>query len=189
MRPDPERLLRFWLEETGPDGWFGGGPALDREIARRWGLAWRMARAGAFADWERTAEGTLALLVLTDQFPRNLRRGSAEAFATDARAVRVALRAVARGDDLAVQREARLFVYLPFEHAESLALQDHAVRLFADRMPANRGYLLHARAHREIIRRFGRFPFRNAALGRETTPAEAEWLAAGGYMAEVARLS
>ena len=189
MRPDPDRLLRFWLEETGPDGWFDGGPALDAEIRRRWGLAWRMARAGAFGDWERTAEGTLALLILTDQFPRNMHRGSAAAFATDARAVRVATRAVARGDDLAVQEEARPFVYLPFEPAEVVALQDRAVRLFGERVRTDRSYMPHVRAHREIIRRFGRFPFRNTALGRETTPAEADWLAAGGYMAVVARLS
>lgn len=188
MRPDPRRLLRFWVDEVGPPGWFGGGPALDARIARDWGTAWRMAHAGAYRDWEATPEGALALAILIDQFPRNLHRGAPLAFATDARAVAAARRALARGRDLQLPERLRLFLYLPFEHSESLAHQDLSVRLFAARMPTERGYLLHALAHREIIRRFGRFPFRNAALGRATTPAEADWLAEGGYMAEVRRL-
>lgn len=188
MRTGPEAVLRFWFEEVGTEGWFAGGAALDAEIRARFGLGWRMARAGAFEAWEATAEGALALAVLLDQFPRNMHRGAALAFATDARARRVAARAVARGFDREVEEVARFFLYLPFEHSESLADQDRMVRLVAARMPRGRAYLLHARAHRAVIRRFGRFPFRNAALGRETTADEAAWLAAGGYGAEVARL-
>ena len=188
MRPDPRRLLRFWLDEVGPPGWFGGGPALDARIARDWGTAWRMAHAGAYGSWEATPEGALALAILTDQFPRNLHRGSPLAFATDARAVALGRRALTLGHDRRLPEAQRLFLYLPFEHSESLADQDLSVRLFAARMPTEPGYLLHARAHRAVIRRFGRFPFRNAALGRADSPEEAEWLAEGGYMAEVRRL-
>lgn len=189
MRPDPQAVLRFWLETTGPSGWWAPDPALDAEIRRRFGLAWRMARAGAYADWAETAEGATALLILLDQFPRNMFRGDPRSYATDPRARRVALAALDRGHDLATEGDARLFHYMPFEHAERLADQDRAVRLFDARMPLARLYRLHARAHRAVIRKFGRFPFRNEALGRETTPEEAAWLEAGGYAREVERRS
>ena len=189
MRPDPKAVLTFWLETVGPTGWWAPDPALDAEVRRRFGLAWRMARAGAYADWTETPEGATALLILLDQFPRNMFRGDPRSFATDARARRCAFDAIGRGHDLATEGEARMFHYIPFEHSESLADQDRAVRLFDARMPLARLYRLHARAHRAVIREFGRFPFRNAALGRETTPEEAAWLEAGGYAREVERLS
>ena len=189
MPATPADVLRFWLEDTGPAGWFAPDPALDARIRARFGLACRMARLGAFADWAGDPAGVCALVILLDQFPRNLHRGRAQAFAGDARALRLARRAVALGWDRRLTGPARVWLYLPFEHSEALRDQDAAVGLIGARLPARRDYLLHARAHRAVIRRFGRFPFRNAALGRETTPAEAAWLAAGGYGAEAARLT
>lgn len=189
MTPTPAPVLDFWFEELGPDAWFGGGPAVDDATRARFGRAWRAARGGAFEDWQATPEGTLALLLILDQFSRNMHRGSALSFATDARGLRVARRALARGQDLAMPLEARRFFYLPFCHSERLPDQDRSVGLFVRRLGVKdrRSNRAHALAHRAVIERFGRFPFRNEALGRETTPEEAAWLADVGYMGEVRR--
>lgn len=189
----PEAIVEFWCERCTPQDWYVRSDALDARIRRRFGLAWRMARAGAYAEWEHAPASALALLILLDQFSRNMFRDDPRAFATDARARRVAARAVARGFDAEVEGKPRMFFYMPFEHSERLADQDRGVRLFSARYgqsPAERRmFLLHARAHRAVISRFGRFPFRNAALGRASTAEESEWLGAGGYAQEVERLS
>lgn len=137
------------------------------------------AARGQYDGWADTAEGALALLILLDQFPRNLFRGSAHSYATDGKARAVARAAIARGFHREVAPELRQFFLLPFEHSESLADQDEARRL-ADELgdPDTRKW---ADIHRDIIARFGRFPHRNAALGRETTPAEQEFLDDGGF--------
>jgi uncharacterized protein (DUF924 family) len=134
------------------------------------------------------AAGTLAYLVICDQLARNIHRGSALAFATDARALAAAKRAVAEGWDLQAPEPERQFFYMPFEHSEHPDDQATAVQLLTERLASDPEMALHARAHQAIIARFGRFPFRNAALGRQTTPDEAAFLAQGGYAAEVARL-
>ncbi|MEM6438163.1 MAG: DUF924 family protein [Pseudomonadota bacterium] len=188
MHATPDRIVDFWCNDCTPQDWYVRSDALDETIRRRFGLAWRMAHAGAYADWEGDPASTLALLILLDQFPRNMFRDDPRAFATDARARRVAARALARGLDAAVDGPARMFFLMPFEHSESLADQDRAVRLFAGKFGVGLVHL-HARAHREVIRRFGRFPFRNAPLGRASTEAEIAWLEAGGYAQEVQRLS
>ena len=177
-------VLRFWLEELEPRDWYVADAAVDARIRERFLGAWEAAWGSGLRDWEATARGALALLVLTDQFPRNMFRGDGRAFATDALARGVARRAVARGFDLEVEAPARQFFYLPFEHSESLTDQERAVRLIAMRMDAPET-LLHARAHREVIRRFGRFPYRNEALGRETSAAEKAFLEGGSYGAVV----
>jgi uncharacterized protein (DUF924 family) len=188
MRTTPREILGFWLDEVGPEGWYGGGPALDARVRARFAPAWRAARGGAFDDWQASPEGALALLILTDQFPRNLHRGSALAFATDLRARRIARRALDRGDDRRTPERAREFFYLPFMHSERLIDQDLSCRLYRMRLPRQRADKMpHALAHRAVISRFGRFPYRNAALGRETTPEEARWLERVGYMGEVRR--
>ena len=184
MAHDPEDVLTFWLQECGPEDWYRGGEALDAAIRDRFLPAWEGARHGDLRHWRQEARGTLALLVLTDQFPRNMFRGEARAFATDPLAREVAKSAIGRGQDLRIEGEARQFFYLPLEHSESLTDQERAVRLIATRMDAPET-LLHARAHRDIIRQFGRFPFRNAALGRRTGPAEQAFLDDGGYGARV----
>lgn len=188
MHATPDRIIDFWCNQCTPMDWYVRSDALDETIRRRFGLAWRMAHAGAYAAWEDDPAHALALLILLDQFPRNMFREDPRAFATDARARRVAARAAARGFERGLDGPARMFFLMPFEHSESLADQDRSVRLFARRFGAGE-FHLHARAHRAVIARFGRFPFRNAALGRASTPAETAWLSAGGYAQEVERLS
>ncbi|WP_184797303.1 DUF924 family protein [Nitrospirillum iridis] len=168
-------VLAFWFEELGPDAWFGGGEAVDAQVRERLGGGYHAAAEGALDGWADTSDGALALLILLDQVPRNLFRGDALAFATDERAQELARRAVARAQDLEQPGERRLFFYLPFEHAEEIVLQDCCVALVAERIGPG-PHLDHAERHREIIRRFGRFPHRNAALGRSSTPAERDYL-------------
>jgi uncharacterized protein (DUF924 family) len=186
---DPAGVLDFWTGEVGEDGWYAGGEALDALIRERYADLWQAAHDGALDHWIDGTAGTLAFCIVTDQFPRNIWRGTARAFATDPQALAAAQRAVAEGWDMGAPEPVRQFFYLPYEHAEDMAMQDRCIALMATRLPGTGAEnLLHARAHAAVIRRFGRFPFRNAALGRVTTAEEADWLAAGGYMAEVARL-
>ena len=186
---DPEEVLDYWLGDVGPEGWYAGGTLLDTEIRDRFADLWSAAERGGLDHWIDGAGPTLAFIVLTDQFPRNMWRGQAASFATDPLARAAATRAVEAGWDLMAPEPDRQFFYLPFEHSEDPADQETSVALFAERMPeTGADNLLHARAHREIIARFGRFPFRNAALGRETTAEEAAFLAEGGYGAVVAAM-
>lgn len=178
----PEEIVRFWIEETGPRLWYQPTDALDASIHDRFLRAWEDAEA-ITAPWLDRAEGTLAALILTDQFPRNMFRGDPRAFATDPLALRIARAAIAAGHDLATPEPARQFFYLPLEHSEDIADQHRAVALFAERMPGEN--LRHARLHRDAIAAFGRFPWRNAALGRPSTAAEQAVLDAGGYGALV----
>lgn len=182
------RVLDFWLGEIGPDGWYAGGAEIDARCREGFAPMWDEAMAGGWGLWLTSARGALAYVILTDQLPRNMFRGTAAAFASDPMARAAAKMAIDRGWDLALPAPERHFLYMPLEHSENLVDQDRAVRLFADRLPGEAEYLLHARAHREVIRRFGRFPTRNAALGRPDTPAEAAWLAAGGYAATLRAL-
>lgn len=172
----PAEVVGFW-REAGPERWFAKDDAFDREIEARFLAAHMAAARRESDDWRATAEGALALLLLLDQFPRNLFRGTAHAFATDPLARRFAVEAIAAGHDRAVETALRKFFYLPFEHQESLADQDLAVELMAYDPETQRW----AVEHRDIIRRFGRFPHRNPALGRDTAPDEAAFLESGGF--------
>jgi len=184
---DPESVLDFWLGELDPEDWYSGEPELDEEIRERFGDLWQAAHDGGLDHWVDGAAGTLAYLIVTDQFPRNLFRGQDKAFATDPKARAAARRALDEGWDMAVPVPERQFMYLPFEHSEEIEDQDLSVTLFADRIEDPES-LLHARAHQSIIARFGRFPFRNTALSRETSSEEAEFMQQGAYLAEVERL-
>ena len=186
---DAQRLLRFWFADgldTSRRAWFEKDEAFDAACREGFGALVAPARGGALDDWAETPHGALALLLLLDQFPRNLFRGSAEAFAADAHARDVARRAVlARRFDLELPPAARIFFYLPFEHGEALADQDLSVTLFEGLrdVPAHAapgGAIDYAWQHQQVIRHFGRFPHRNAALGRTNTPDEQAWLDAGG---------
>lgn len=188
MHAKAENILAFWIDEVGPEGWYTGGDTLDALCRDLFLEDWDKGRRGGYVQWTITARGALALLILLDQFPRNMFRGEARAFASDARARATAKAAIARGFDLAIGIPARQFFYLPLMHSEVLADQDRCVRLIVMRF-AEAEQIRHARAHRDIIRRFGRFPFRNAALGRASTPEEEAWMAQGGYMAEVEALA
>lgn len=176
----PDAILSFWLDEVGQAAWYKQDDALDARIRARFEPTWAMAMEGRFALWMTYPSGALAYLVLTDQFPRNMFRGTAKAFSSDAVALAVAKRALAQGYDLKIDPPARQFFYLPLMHSENLADQERCVRLMLERLPGGDN-LLHARAHREVIRRFGRFPFRNEALSRRTTPEETAFVEGGGY--------
>jgi uncharacterized protein (DUF924 family) len=175
-----EDVLDFWLEELDEADWYRGGDDLDALIRERFTNIWEQASRGELDGWCDTPEGTLAFLIVTEQFPRNMFRGTAKAFSTDPRALSAAKAAVAECRDWLIDMPERQFFYLPLEHSEDIADQHRAVRLIATRMRAPET-LLHARAHRWVIDRFGRFPYRNAALGRETRPPEESFLAEGGY--------
>lgn len=187
--PRIEAVLRFWFGDSAEgevsDRWFNGGVTFDEEIREQFGDAVETALGGGFDDWPDTPRGWLALLILLDQFPRNIYRNTARAFAGDERARTLALAGIVRGDDRALSPLQRVFCYLPLEHAEDMTLQDRSVALFTalrDEVDASEteqfdGYLDYARRHREVIARFGRFPHRNAALGRDSTEAERAYLA------------
>ncbi len=170
--PRAQEVLDFWFRGTqARKEWFRKDPAFDAEIARRFAGLHQTAAAGALGDWRDSARACLALILLLDQFPRNMFRGTARAFSTDALALDAAKHAVQAGYDRSLNDVERTFVYLPFEHSEDLADQERALKLFA----GHPNYEW-ARRHWEIIRRFGRFPHRNAVLGRQSTPAEIEFL-------------
>jgi uncharacterized protein (DUF924 family) len=170
-------FLDFWLS-AGPGAWFAGKGEFD-ERCRRWLPLWERARAGALDGWAETAAGSLARILLLDQIPRNVFRGTPEQFATDGPALTAAESAVAAGHDRAFPMPVRTFVYLPFEHAEDIAAQERALDLFRAAGDSDAYYW--ALVHHDAIRRFGRFPHRNAVLGRPTTDAEAAYLATGGF--------
>ncbi|MEM7711165.1 MAG: DUF924 family protein [Pseudomonadota bacterium] len=187
MTHDPNEILRFWLEDCGPDDWYKQDDALDAAIRDRFEETWAVAAKGGLDDWWTPPEWCLAFLILTDQFPRNMFRGQAKAFSTDEIALRTAKWAIERGIDLRIDGPARQFFYLPLGHSEYITDQHRAVRLVATRLDAPET-LLHAQAHREVIRRFGRFPHRNEVLGRAMRGGEAAFLADGGYGAVVREL-
>ncbi len=171
-------VLTFW-RAAGPKKWFKKDAAFDAEIAARFLPTYEAAAAGKLQEWETSADGALALLIVLDQFPRNMFRGSARAFAADISARSVAGRAIARGCDLQAKEAERSFFYLPFEHSEELADQERCVALA--RATGDADTLKWAELHADIIRRFGRFPHRNAVLGRATTAVEQEFLDGGGF--------
>ena len=170
-------LVDFW-RDAGMAKWFRGGDAFDAECRARWLDAHFAAARREFDDWMEDAEGALALVLLLDQIPRNVFRDSGHAFATDPLALHYANRAIDAGHDAKIDAGMRFFFYLPFEHSEAIADQDRAVELFTSLGNAN--LLGYANAHRDVIARFGRFPHRNAALGRSNSPGEQAWLDAGG---------
>ena len=178
----PDQINHFWIDEVGPKGWYEQSDDLDARIRDTFLPTWEQAQHLA-PRWATTAQGALAALILTDQFPRNMFRNDPRAFETDALAVQLATQAIAQGFHLQIEPPARQFFFLPYEHAEDLALQERAVALFAEFMPGEN--LRHAELHRDTIARFGRFPWRNAALGRAPTPAENRVMQAGGYGALV----
>jgi len=176
--PIAAEIVSFW-REAGPQKWFEKDDDFDRTVRSRFLAIHAAAARGELAAWEQSAQGALALVIVLDQFPRNMFRGSARAFATDPLARAVAERALARGFDHASDELMRPFFYLPFMHSEQLADQQRCVRLYQALGDAE--LLRHAVTHHDIIAKFGRFPHRNRALNRETTPAERAFLDGGGF--------
>jgi uncharacterized protein (DUF924 family) len=174
----PADIVAFW-RAAGPARWFTKDAAFDAEVRARFLALWEAARDGRCAAWEASDDGTLALILVLDQFPRNIFRNEARAFATDAAALELARRAVDRGVDARIDPALRAFAYLPFMHSENLADQERCVALC--RAAGLTDNIDFAVEHADIIRRFGRFPHRNRVLGRATTPEEAAFLAGGGF--------
>jgi uncharacterized protein (DUF924 family) len=174
----PTDIIAFW-RAAGPARWFNKDAAFDAEVRARFLALWEAARDGKLKAWEDSDDGALALILVLDQFPRNIFRNEARAFATDAAALELARRAVDRGVDARVDPALRAFVYLPFMHSENLADQERCVALC--RAAGLTDNIDFAVDHADIIRRFGRFPHRNRVLGRATTPEEAAFLAGGGF--------
>lgn len=177
-RQSAGNVLAFW-RTAGPDRWFEEDDAFDAAIRDRFATTYRDAASGLLGDWETSPEGALALVIVLDQFPRNMFRKNAQAYAADPLARAVAERSIAKGFDRQVAMPERVFFYLPFEHSEMLPDQERAVALIGATGDAD--FLKWAELHADIIRRFGRFPHRNALLGRATTPDEQAFLDAGGF--------
>jgi uncharacterized protein (DUF924 family) len=184
MDPLASDILDFWFGDRSGERaeWFRKDPAFDEAIRARFGAAVDAAIAGGYAAWTDTPRGTLALVILLDQFTRNIFRGTPRMFAGDARALALAQAAVAAGSDRALGAYERMFLYLPFEHAEDAAMQERSLALFG-RLAEEAGLrsqLEWAEKHAAVIRRFGRYPHRNASLGRASTPEETAFLAEPG---------
>lgn len=171
-------LVTFW-KKAGPERWFNGGEAFDAECRERYLMLHMAAARAELSGWSSSPEGALALILLLDQIPRNVFRGSSHAYATDPLARSVARHAIERGYDRTFELELRSFFYLPFMHSESLDDQERCVELFS--LIPESASASWAEHHCEIIRRFGRFPHRNRLLGRDTTPEEQQWLDHGGF--------
>ena len=189
MDAEAQRVLDFWFGAPGsPQAgqrraeWFRKSDAFDASVREHFLSAYEGAAAGRLTQWDATARGLLALIVVLDQFPRNMFRGSSRAFASDAQALSAAERMVARSWDIELAPLERSFAYLPFEHAENRAAQERSMRLFGAlaQDAAYADLLEWARKHCVIIQRFGRFPHRNIILGRVSTPEETEFLSQPG---------
>jgi uncharacterized protein (DUF924 family) len=174
----PQAVLHFWFG-LDPEKWYKKDDAFDAEIRERFLTTYEAAAAGRLADWEAAPESALALVIVLDQFPRNMFRGSPRTFSADSLALAIAKRAVERGFDKTLDVQKRTFFYLPYEHSENLEDQEHGVAL--NRASGDAESLKWAELHADIIRRFGRFPHRNAVLGRGTTAEEQAFLDAGGF--------
>ena len=196
LTASPAEVLDFWLGDGWVLGWptqnlnprwFQGGAALDQEIRSRFATGVALAVGGELENWESQADSRLALVILLDQFTRNVFRGTAQAFEGDARAQQLTLQTLARQEDQALSWVARVFTYMPLMHAETASLQAQSVACFSQLVALAppelktklQGSLDIAHEHQHIIARFGRFPYRNAALGRISTPAEQEFLING----------
>ncbi|MEM9319911.1 MAG: DUF924 family protein [Pseudomonadota bacterium] len=175
-------VIDFWCVTCEPKDWYRSEPEFDDQIRATFGAAVETAQQGGMTEWEETADGLFGLLILLDQFSRNIFRGQAQAFVGDMRALALARSAVSRDIDQSYPMPERQFFLLPFLHSEELAVQDEGLALMQDRLgPEGAQNVLHAHAHRAIIERFGRFPYRNDALGRDTTKEEQKFLDDGSY--------
>jgi uncharacterized protein (DUF924 family) len=174
----PEDILAFW-REAGPGRWYARDAAFDATVRCQFLPLWQKAAAGELSSWEASDDGALALVIVLDQFPRNMFRGDIRTYSSDALARQVASRAIARGADLRVDGSLLEFLYLPFMHSEHLSDQQRCIELF--RKAGNAENLRYAEDHADIIRRFGRFPHRNRIVGRTTTSEEQAFLDQGGF--------
>jgi uncharacterized protein (DUF924 family) len=174
----PEEIILFW-KDAGPEKWFAADPSFDETVRTRFLETYEAGMRGELENWERSAYGALALVLLLDQFPRNMFRGTPRAFEGDEKAKQVADRAIAEARDKAVDPALHTFFYMPYMHSEALSDQERCVALMAE--GGTEENIKYAEIHRDAIARFGRFPHRNAILGRESTPEEIAYLEGGGF--------
>lgn len=168
-------ILEFWYTPPMSEHWFGSTPAIDQEIHTHFAAVWEQARAGQLDDWKNSAEGCLALCIILDQFPLNMFRDEVKSFSTEQQAVAITKHAVSQGFDKQLPLERLMFLYMPLMHSEHMADQDESIRLFTEAgLDDNARFAEH---HRGIVARFGRFPHRNAILGRESSAEELAYLA------------
>jgi len=174
---DPEiaRVLGFWFGDLQPEDYWTRNDALDKRIRDEFGALFERAAAGELDGWQETPDGVLALVIVLDQFPRNMFRDDPRTWATDQKALAIAERAIERGLDLKLPNDRCMFLYMPFEHSEDLMVQERSVEIFK-RLELDENTYGFVVRHHEIIERFGRFPHRNAVLGRESTPEEIAFL-------------
>lgn len=174
IAPDVEHLLAFWFSDEVRTRWFASTPAFDAQVRARFETLWRRAADGDLLGWEESPRGALALVILLDQLPLNMYRGEAQSFVTEALSREVAARAIARGFDQRLSADQQAFLFMPFMHSEVLADQERAVALYqAAGLENNLKWACH---HRDLVRRFGRFPHRNKILGRTSTAEELDYL-------------
>lgn len=172
---DYQEIIKFWFSERVRPMWFRSTPEFDDEVSERFLETWQAAVAGELVHWHQSAEGMLALIIVLDQFPLHMFRGKAESYSTGEKALEVAADAIARGFDRKLERNYLPFLYMPFMHSENIDDQDRSVALFE--AAGLKDNLRFARHHCELIRRFGRFPHRNAILDRLSTDEEQAYLA------------
>ena len=176
MKDSKQSIVEFWFEETAPQQWFQVNPEFDQTITDRFLDTYHLAAQGQCDDWKMDPQGSLALCILLDQFPRNMFRGQPKAFATDKMALLISKHAIHRGFDQILKPVKRRFLFMPFMHSEQLGDQKKSVDLFASMQVDDPMGYEHALRHYREIERFGRFPYRNKALGRENTAEENEYL-------------
>lgn len=185
MKDTQQDILNFWFVESEPQQWFTIDRNFDEQVADRFALSYDMACEGLSDGWAEDADGALALCLLLDQFPRHMFRGTARMVATDEKALAITKHAIARGFDQVFPHEKKFFLYLPFEHSENAADQKRNLQLFEAMIPENPVAYHVAQKRYEIFEKFGRFPERNAILGRQNLPEEEEYLATIGQNAKI----
>ena len=183
MRDTKQEIIHFWFEETAPQLWFQISEEFDNTIKDCFSVTYDMAKEGLSNNWNDEAEGALALCIVLDQFPRHMFRGNKRAYESDAKALTLVKQAIQRGFDQVLEPVKRGFLYLPFQHAEDLHDQERSVELYTRMKDVNEAGYMYALRHHDAIKRFGRFPHRNAILGRESTPEELEFIKTkGGFL-------
>lgn len=175
MTVTPKEIIDFWFSDRVKKQWFSSSSELDNELIEKYEAIWVKASSGKLDDWGDDPDGCLALVIILDQFPLNMFRGQAKSFKTERRSVEIAQNAIKKELDQKIEKDKLAFLYMPFMHSEDLSDQDMSVKLYRENnLEANIGFAEH---HREIIRRFGRFPHRNRILGRESSEEELRYLA------------
>ena len=187
---NPEFILKFWLDEVGPDYWYSSDESLDGLIEQKFKETLQHILSGGHSLWLTYPSGALAYIIVLDQFSRNIFRGNKGSFAADRIAIAASKQSMKYGFDLKIDEPARQFFYMPLMHSENLYDQERCIRQILEKLPSSGHSLLnHARAHRELIRSYGRFPNRNSQLGRSTTLSEQEYFDHGGYQTLLLRIN